>query len=412
MKSAIWRAPWIYTSPFIIILICHYFVDIYSSLIPPLIGVVQTEQGMKPASAALLLGVGSICSGLSQPIFAWISDLTRTRVFGPLGILLAGMGICTLGYYHTPQLVFLVYAVGMMGVGMFHPIATAKIGQLAGDERGFAISLFFVCGMGGFFTGSLLGPLAVTLGGSTQALIYFIAPSLVMAFLLLKNIDKSPVISTDTAAADLPLSSYDWWSIVPLYFSAAFRFTVNMSILYLIVRWVEADIHAQQPLLNKEEISRAAAPLAGQATAIMFVGQGLSGLIAGAIVKSGKEGWPLVLTPILFAPFMMLLAFMPPNALSLCLCFFVGVGFAAMTPVTISVGQKLMPSHIRLASGLMLGGAWALGSVGPGLAQWCIEALGLPNAIIATACILIVAGITASPVAFRSNKHDRNQQNS
>ena len=101
----------------------------------------------------------------------------------------------------------------------------------------------------------------------------------------------------------------------------------------------------------------------------MFVGQGLSGLLAGALIKQGKESWPLILTPILFSPCLMSLAFLKPGVVSFAVCTFVGIGYAAMTLITISVGQRLMPGHTRLASGLLLGGAWAVGSIGSGLAE-------------------------------------------
>ena len=395
MTAAIWRAPWIYTGPVIAILFSHYLVDVYSSVVPPLIGVVQTEFGMLPATAAILLGMGSVCSGLAQPVFAWISDQTGTRLYGPIGVLLACLFIGLIGYSQTIFNVFWVYAIGMIGIGMFHPIATAKIGAIAGEQRGFAISLFFVFGMGGFFTGSLLGPYLVSVGGSTKTLCYLLIPGLIMAFILQLNINRNVGRGAPKTTPFTPLRSYDWWSIVPLYFSAVLRFMVNMAIIYLIVRWVEDDVAEIHPEFSLKEISQTAAPGAGRAHAIMFLGQGISGLLAGAWIKQGKESRPLIWTPILFAPFLMSLAFLKPGLLSYAVCILVGVGFAAMTPITISVGQRLMPGHTRLASGLLLGGAWALGSVGPGLAEWSISSFGLSNAILLTGFVLILAGFVS-----------------
>ena len=106
MSSAFSRSPWIFSGPVIAILIGHYFVDIYSSIIPPLIGVVQTEFKMSPAKAAFLIGLGSICSGLAQPLFAWISHKTNSRSFGAIGILLAALGIGLIGFSTSWSMVF------------------------------------------------------------------------------------------------------------------------------------------------------------------------------------------------------------------------------------------------------------------------------------------------------------------
>ena len=395
MTSVHWRQRWFFSAPAIAILIGHFCVDIFSSMVPPLIGVVEREFQMSSAMAAWLLVMGSVCSGLAQPLFAWISDRSGTRIYGPLGVLLASIFIGLIGFSGTAFNVFLIYAIGMMGIGMFHPIATAKIGAIAGEQRGFAISLFFVFGMAGFFSGSLLGPFLVTLGSTIKMLGYLVVPGLVIAVLLHLNINKQSTTAATQEVPIMPLSSYDWWSIVPLYFSAVLRFMVNLAIIYLIVRWVETDVASLNPELGEKEVSLISTPSVGKAHAIMFVGQGLSGLLAGALIKQGKESWPLILTPILFAPCLMSLAFLKPGAVSFAVCTFVGIGYAAMTPITISVGQQLMPGHTRLASGLLLGGAWAVGSVGSGLAELGIANFGLPNTILTTGIVLMFAGILA-----------------
>lgn len=386
---------WLFSIPVIVILFSHYFVDVYSSIVPPLIGVVQTSYGMNAELAALLLGIGSIFSGLSQPVFAWLSDKTGSRIFGPLGIVMGAAGIAIIGYLPNTETLFLVFALTMIGVGMFHPIATARIGRLAGSQRGFAISLFFVFGMAGFFTGSLLGPRLTTGSGSLKSLAYLLTPGLVLAFLLQLNINR-PLkgIAPPKETVSLLKADYDWPSIWMLYVSACFRFMVNMAMIYLIVRWVEQHYSLLQPEWDAKQVSDTAAPVAGQTHAVMFVGQGLGGLLAGALIKTGREKLPLILTPIFFGPFLCFLAFLQPGYAAYAACFIGGIGFAAMTPITISVGQQLMPHHTRLASGMMLGGAWAIASIGPRFSEFLIQTFGLQTAIITIGLMLIPAGIS------------------
>lgn len=369
-------------------------------MIPPLIGVVQTEFGLSAVVSALLLGAGSISSGLAQPLFAWISDKTGSRIFGPLGVLLGGLGICFVAYLPNSILLFVVYSLGMIGVGMFHPIATARIGAIAGSQRNFAISLFFVFGMGGFFTGSLLGPWLFTTYESLSGLALLVFPGILMAFLLHHNINRQiDSIKPKTSASIVSMGDYNWVSIGFLYLSSVLRFLVNMAIIYLIVRWVEHSLQENDPTESPAAISGLAAPIAGKAHAVLFVGQGIGGLLAGMIIKSGKEKWPLIITPILFAPFLISLAFLQPGSfLANCACLFGGVGFSAMTPISIGVGQRIMTGHTRLASGLMLGGAWALGSIGPGLSQWLIDTFSLEVAIISIGTILMLSGLFAAKV--------------
>ena len=76
-------------------------------------------------------------------------------------------------------------------------------------------------------------------------------------------------------------------------------------------------------------------------------------------------------------------------------CFLAGVGFAAMTPVTISLGQRMMPFHTSLASGLMLGGAWAIASVGPRIAEFTVQTFGLSVGFSVMAALLVASGLSA-----------------
>jgi len=387
---------WIFSGSVLAILFGHYIVDTYSSLVAPLIGVVQTEFGIRAGTAAILLGVGSICSGLSQPLFAWASDQTGSRLFGPIGVFLAAICICCVGFASSTWMLFVVFCLGMIGVGMFHPIATARIGSIAGDQRGFALSLFFVFGMGGFFTGSLVGPHLTTTSGTLKSLAWLIVPGLVIGSALQLLINRTEVgPNSQSEKRTGALNDYDWKSVLLLYVSAVLRFIVNMGILYLVVRWVEQHIAAEQTDLSAKEVSTMAAPIAGYAHAAIFVGQGIGGLLAGALISIGREKLPLILTPILFAPPVFMLSFLEPSWQGYLACCLGGVGFAAMTPITISVGQQLMPGHTRLASGIMLGGAWVVAAFGPRLGEYINDQFGLETAFVVMGCLLIGAGLAS-----------------
>lgn len=402
MKLQSFRSPWIYTATVIAILVGHFIVDMYSSIVAPLIGVIETEFSMDPRWSAVLLGLGSMISGISQPIFAWVSDRTGSRAFGAIGIVLGSLGIGLIGFSTSVSMVFVMFAAGMVGIGMFHPIASAKIGAIAGDQRGFALSLFFVFGMGGFFTGSLVGPNLVTQTGTLTSLSYLIVPGIVFAVFFQATINRKTtvgIIKGPPVGKDL--SDYNWFSIGMLYLSAVFRFFVTMGLVYLIVRWVEHYVGIWHPELNKEEIAATAAPIAGVASAVMFVGQGFGGLLAGTVIAHGRERMPLILTPIIFAPFIMLMAVCPPGLWGYACCFFAGIGFAAMTPITISVGQQLMPGHTRLASGLTLGGAWVFAGLGPSFSEWLLGRTNLATAFVVTGLILTFAGLAA--IGIRAN---------
>ena len=69
-----------------------------------------------------------------------------------------------------------------------------------------------------------------------------------------------------------------------------------------------------------------------------------------------------------------------------------GVGFGSVIPVSMSLAQRLLPHRTSLASGLMLGGAWAFAFIGPKWAQVVQDWAGLDMAFFVTAGALVVAG--------------------
>ncbi len=381
--------------PFCVILVSHYAVDTYSALVPPLLGVIETSFRLTPERTAAFLGMGALFSGLAQPLYAWLSDRLNTRIFGALGVVLGGLGVTLIGYAETPTILFVLYALGMMGVGMYHPIAVSTIGRLAGDKRSLAISWFFVFGMGGWFTGSLAGPSLATGSGSLRNLVYLLLPGVIIGILLYFSIRKISHKRIIEPHESVSLKDYDWRSIFFLYLSSVFRFMVNMGLIYLFVRWIERHVAESHTTWSLSDVADFSAPMIGWANATMIVGQAIGGLSAGALLAEGKEKWAMIMIPILFAPVVACFALIEPGALGYVVCCLAGIGFAAMTPVTISLGQRLMPFHTSLASGLMLGGAWTIASISPRIAEITVQTIDLSTAFLLVAGFQVLSGLSA-----------------
>ena len=116
-----------------------------------------------------------------------------------------------------------------------------------------------------------------------------------------------------------------------LYLSNAMRFTVNVTLIYLIVRWAEAFVAARDPALDVEAIASQGGEIAGTVNALLIVGMASGGMAAGTLIPKGSEKWFLVLIPVLFAPAVAMMAAVPLWGAYAC-AMLAGVGFAAMIP--------------------------------------------------------------------------------
>ena len=387
-----------WTLAFATILLAHFTVDTFSQIIPASLGLIQDKWQLSDRQSAWFLGVGSLCSGLTQPLFAWLSDRRGNRIFGGLGLAIVALLISSLGLAASVSHLFAFYIFGMIGNGMFHPVAASTIGQLRPKRRSFAVSCFFVAGMLGGICGATIGPRLLGSPDGFQWLRYLAIPGLILAFTLhrqIRFVEHRQIEHSIDVSPKGPRASL--MPVILLYFSAAARFVVNMALVYLYVRWSEAALFAKQPNLTPSELAHLSAPMVGNMNSASIAGMAIGGFFSGLLIPAGCEKTPYICIPLCCAPLVALIPHANTTLIYL-LVMGAGVGFASLVPVTIALAQRLMPGHTSLASGLMMGGAWSLATFGPILAEYLIEAHSINVAFYTFACLMAISGLIILPI--------------
>lgn len=256
--------------------VAHAGVDFFSCIVIPLLSVLEGRVSISTGQGAMLIGLGSLASGLIQPIVAWLGDRFNTRLLATLGFLVAAVAIGLVGYAHTfPQLI-LVQVLGQMGVGAFHPVAAAAVGHLSGRRRAMGVSWFFTAGMVGGVAGSLLAPPFNARFG-LEPFAWTILPALVLVAMLAWAIHGPSHRRHDAharhGAATPGQRRQRWRAIWVLYVGNALRFTVNMALVQLLVRWSETIALARSGAATLDQTIRTqAATINGPMQAAMAVG--------------------------------------------------------------------------------------------------------------------------------------------
>ena len=413
-----------FSATFYLILAGHFAVDTYSALVPAILNKLELRFSLSNSDSAWLLAVGSLCSGLAQPLFGWFGKRVNTVIFIGVGILLAAICIPLIEIVGTRHQLFRTYMIGMVGVGIFHPVAASAIGSIKPDKRSVAISWFFVAGMMGGITGALLGPLLITqqiklfsefqfFGIRVNQFVALAIPGLLVVGPVLYVTKRQQQINqkrrmlqvehTSAAQAKVP-----YRSLSLLYLSAVIRFFVNVALIYLYVRLAARhfEIQASAGLVDVAETGDRATQLTGRLQAFMIAGMAIGGLAAGFLVRPGNEKLPLMLVPMVFAPVIALIPYQSPGFILPLFCLLAGMGFASMVPVTISLAQRLLPQNTSLASGMMLGGAWAFAMAGPPFASMLISNFGIHFAFLAIASLLGVTALVILPADFSEESID------
>ena len=380
------------------IVITHATIDFFSCLLIPILTILEGRLSLTPTQGAVLVGVGSISSGLIQPVVALISDRFNIRWLGTLGMLLCVISFGSIGYAHSFTALLLIQIVGSAGSGAFHPVAAAAMGQLTARKRSLGISVFFLAGMIGGIAGNALTPSYVrTL--SVESLAYFIAPGLVATAILAWAVHGTAHRAHDAAQKHASRSDASrasaWRGIAILYAGNALRFTVNMMLVQLLVRWAEdaALKHAAATVLT-QEIREQSASINGPMQASMQVGMGIAGLALSAILTRKNEKLALILGPLVGAAIIMAFPHMP-TSVAFVMAIGAGMAYAGLIPTTISMAQRFLPHRTTMASAIMLGGAWAVAAAGPSLAQNLLGWVGLNWSFAITGGLLAISGLVS-----------------
>jgi len=368
----------------------------------------------------MVLALGSVCSGVIQPIVAMLSDRYNTRLLGTIGFLVAVVSVSMIGFVNSFAMLLVVQCVSSAGIGAFHPPAAAAAGHLSGKKRTLGVSCFFLAGMLGGVCGNTLSPLWVNVfspiiggepmvGRGLKSLAFFMIPGLAAVVILGWAIHNAPHSHADAHKNHAELSDRErrlrWFAVSLLYMSNVLRFTVNMILLYLYISWTERYVLARSGgglALGAGELSESlgleASTFFGILVGSMQVGMGSIGLAAGFLLRTRHEKAALVLMPsvgaiaLLGAPLVDGLP-MGVAAAAIVLAMLAGVGFGSMIPVSISLAQRLLPHRTGLASSLMLGGAWMFAATGPFIARWAEGQFGLAGAFWFTAGVLVLSGL-------------------
>ncbi len=388
--------------------VCDYFSFVLIALLP----LFATTLGLTTGQKATIISIGTICSGVIQPIVAWVSDRFDTRSLGTGGLLLAVICVACFGLAREFWHLALLQGLTAIGIGAFHPPAAAVVGRLAGSRRSLGMAVFFLFGMLGGMAGNITAPRYVEAmarsgrgapdyGAGLMALAWLAIPGVIACIILAWASHKTP--HRHHAARDHHTSlgpaeqRRRWGAVGILYFANIIRFSTNLALVYLFNEWAEAHTRGRAGVAQlTETLGAEASQLNGFLQASMQLGMGGMGLVLGFTLARRFEKWAFVGFPLIGAAVMSLMPFAEGAGavwMALGLSVLSGVGFGSVIPVSMAVAQRLLPHRTSLASGMMLGGAWAFAFIGPTIAEQMHTRFSLEIAFWVIAGLLATGGM-------------------
>lgn len=390
----------------------HAVTDYFSFVLISLLPLFATTLGLTTGQKAIIISIGTVCSGVIQPIVAWVSDKLDTRSLGTAGLLLAVASVSCFGLATEFWHLAVLQGLAATGIGAFHPPAAAVVGRLAGPKRSLGMAVFFLFGMLGGMAGNVTAPRYVEMmaragdgpadyGAGLMSLAWLAIPGVIACIVLAWASHKTP--HRHHAAHDhhtsLPADERRrrWGAVGILYFANIIRFSTNLALVYLFNEWAEAHTRGRAGVAKlTEALGAEASQLNGFLQASMQLGMGGMGLVLGFLLARRFEKWAFIGFPLVGA---CVIASVPALAdaggpgIAIALSVLSGVGFGSVIPVSMAVAQRLLPHRTSLASGMMLGGAWAFAFIGPTIAEAVHTRVSLDAGFWAIGGLLAFAGV-------------------
>lgn len=358
--------------------LAHLINDSYMNLIQTLLPFFVAA-GLGIGRGAFLVSAFTTTSSILQPVFGYLADRHGQRWVVYVGTAWMALLLGLLGVTDSYPLMLALALLSGFGTAAFHPQAAAMVGSLAGNRKGFHLSVFSAAGNVGWAVTPLLAvPLVKTFGLGLTPL--FIIPGVAVAVVLWFAAPRIPSRVAVAAEPLLPVLRQVWPELFKVVLVVSLRSLAYFGLVTFL------------PLYLQER----GIPLTqgGQLLFLMLFAGAVGGLVGGSLSdRMGRKavtGTSLALSTPLFLWFLSTSG--PGSIVLLCLA---GASLLASFSVTVAMAQELISRNAAIASGLTLGFGVGIGGLGVGLVGMLIEHVGIAPAITLLAWCPLAAALAA-----------------
>ena len=376
------------TKALILLSTAHLITDIAQGSVPALLPFFKEALHLSYTSAGVFLLVNQLTSSFIQPAFGYVSDRHPMGWFLPFTPFIAGFGIAISGLMNSYFPLLLCIILGGIGISSFHPEAFKTAHFFLGEKKTTGFSFVMVGGNGGIALGPICAIALVTTYGLKGTLGLMI-PGIVMSVILLFSISwlTGPVRSAFLKRKQEPKQ--------PLS-KSEFRGLGVLVGVVTIRSWIQAGLVSYIPFYYIDYLK--GDPLyAGKLVSTFLLAGAVGSIFGGALADWLGNRRFLLITMILLTP--LLILFYNGSGLTAYVCLAIaGVLLISTITVTTVMGQMLLPQHLGMVSGLMVGFSVGVSGIGVTLLGAVADTWGVPAAMKAVILLPVVGLLVTLPV--------------
>ena len=364
--------------------IAHGVNDVYSAFLHPLLPRIMGRFELSVALAAMLTMTLSLAASLLQPVMGHLADRYGARWFVIVGPLMTGVFMSLIGWAPSFAVLLLLLALGGIGSAAFHPPAASMAAGTAGTDArggGARLSIFSFGGAVGYAIGPLLAVAVVARWGLDRLWLAMI-PVLLMTPLLLRALPRDaphPIARAAPVERILPLLRGPLGIVFLISAIAAFVQRVFMTMQPI------ALAEAGQPETTGAFI-----------LSTYLAAQAFGSLAGGTMAdRVNRQRLLLVLTALSLPAHIAAVALPAASASAVIATMIAGFLNMAVLPPIVLTAQQLVPGRVAASSGIVMGLAWATGSIAMFATGALGDVVGPRSAALFSFPVLLIAVVAA-----------------
>ncbi len=359
----------------------HFITDINQGALPALLPYFKEALNLSYTLSGVILLSANLTSSIIQPAFGHLSDRKPMGWFLPLTPFIACLGIALAGFVSSYSLLLLCVMISGVGVASFHPEGFKTAYFFTGDKKATGMSLFAVGGNLGIAVGPITALALVSYFG-IKGTVGLVLPGILIAVILFLNLSWlfSPVKSAHKEAKKelkTPLSRNQKISFFLLISIATVR------------AWTQLGLATYIPFYYINYLK--GNPLyAGKLVSTFLIAGALGTLVGAPLADRWGHKQFLLLTLLLSFP-LLLLFYNSSGFITFILLGISGMVLISSFALTMVMAQAILPHHLGMASGMMVGFTISAGGIGVTLLGTIADTWGVPTAIKAVFVLPLIA---------------------
>ena len=330
----------------------HLITDIYQGALPAVLPYLKTHLSLSYAQTGVILMTANFTSSIIQPLLGHLSDRREKLFLLPMGCLAAGFGLSLLPLPGKYGLTLAMVAISGLGVASFHPEGYKTAYFFTGQRPATGMSVFSVGGNLGFALGPVIALTIISRLGFN-----YLPVMLGFSLIFLGMLPHFWKMLHQTKLSRLQSKTEGTGASPGTYFA------LTLIIAVVAMRsWTQLGLMTYIPFYYIEVLK--GDPLYSGTLVSVFLLGGVAGTLGGAALADRWGHHRLLILSMLLTTLLFPLIRLAEGFWLFAVLAVMGMVLISSFTVTVVMAQRLLPHHLGVASGLMVGFAIGAGGLG------------------------------------------------